>query len=478
VSIIPFGKWAPDASDLAGDVVPDIDGVLPGPNCKLPWPGPVAAANPVGATVYGAVYVKAYTYDEAFCGTATALYKLNKSTRVWEDVTNASTTYSASAAAPWRFRVYNGDVIAVHAGAAPQYFTLGSSTDFDDVANAPTGSLVEVWGDHLVIGGVTGTRNRVHASDINDKETWSPLATNNAFLQDFADGGAIMGLSGSRSPLIVQERMLRRATLVGGVSKVRFDTLANGVGTDFADSVVNYGNGIYMLGLDGFLRIDESGGIEPIGQNYVDDWVRDSESVRASRRIIGCPDTRHRRVYWALHYTSTTVPDTLIVYDIMRQEWSKATLNVYELFQLPLGALILDDIDTNLDDIDYSFDSPDNNFYVAAFDSDMKPSTFTGTPLAATIYTNQFPKRGGNRTRLQGAMPSIDTNAATVTVRKKDRRGDAFADGSTSVAVNDAGWCPLRDSGRYFRLKMDVPAGTTWTKAEGVEAYTQEEGVY
>jgi hypothetical protein len=35
--------------------------------------------------------------------------------------------------------------------------------------------------------------------------------------------------------------------------------------------------------------------------------------------------------------------------------------------------------------------------------------------------------------------------------------------------MNSAGYCPLRFDSRYGRLQVDIPAGSTWTMASGVE---------
>lgn len=474
---IPFSRWAPDQSSYAGDVSHDVDGILPGPNCKYPWPGLVVRTSGVGAAVYGAFSCRYNQQDHSFVGTNDKLFKLNAATQLWEDVSNASGTYNAGVNAPWRFALYEGAVIAVHANDGAQTFTLGSSSTFADLANAPSGAtLVGVIGNHLALAGQGTGGVRLQGSDIGDATVWSPLATNNAWLQDFVDGGRITGFSTSTSPIIVQERVIRRGTLVGGQTKIRFDRVATDMGCEFEDSVIRYGGHLFFYGTDGFVAVSSSGQIEPIGQGHIDEWMRDSKTFNESEPIIGAPDVRRGRVYWAMCLNSTGTPDTILCFDIAQREWTKLTQDVSNFFQLPTEDLVLDSIDEPIDDLDYSFDDPTTGFNLAIIDTSHRAATFTGDPVAARLYTHEFPKSGGRRTRLQGALPIVDTNAAVITVEKREKRGDAFTDGSVDVAVNKSGWCPLRDTGRFHRLKMEIPAGTTWTKAEGVEVYTTEEG--
>lgn len=474
--MVPFGPWAPDADDFASNVTPDLNNVFPGPGgVYLPWPSFVARTDAVPAQVLGACLALTKTGFTAFAGTANKLYKLNAGTGAWEDVSQSMKTYTATETQPWRFAVYNDSVVAVNNATDPQYFTPGTSSAFADVSNAPRGSLVGVWGDHLIIAGSTSDPRTINASDINDFTVWAPLASNNAFQQEFSDGGAIVGFSSSTNPIIIQLNAITRGTLVGAPAQITFTKLTNDMGSRHPDSMVHYGNEIFFWSTAGFARVSLSGGMANIGENRVNRWM--AENCDLSRRIKGWADIAGRRVFWAFYATvASSTLDRVVCYDIATDQWTKASIDLSELVNVVVSAQALDDISGSLDAILETLDKSADAYLPGAFDTDYKAGTFTGPALAATLESSEFPKTGRARSRLNWAMPAVDTDDVTVTVLKRERRGTPFSTGTAS-APQRHGLCQLRDTGRFFRLRSAIASSAVWTKASGVEIDYESEGL-
>lgn len=483
MTVIPFAEWRPDEDIFMGGSSATILNVLPGPNCYYPWPQLSIKTNAVPAKTYGAVFAVTEAGFAAFAGTADALYKLNAATGVWEDVSGSS-TYAANEFAPWRFAVFNGAVIAVNRTTPTQTFTVGSSSAFADLANAPQAAQVAVWGRHLVLGdtddGVSHP-NRVHGSDIDDPTVWAPSSTNNAFLQDFADGGEVRGLSSSNNAIIVQANAIRRATLVGRPQKVVFNRLTENFGTLYPASVADYEGSLFFYSSGGFVRVSQTGEISFIGQSRVDEWFRDnSAGTNNDRRVAAAADTQRRRVYWAFHTTEAAEDyDCIICYDIANNRWSISGQSVSELIPFAFEGSSADDLTaTSIDSINYTFDFEDSAPVIGALNTSRQAGSFSGDANRVELYTTELPKELGKRMRINASCPIVDASDSSqvfVRVMKRENRNEEFVE-TASSGVERTGWVPHRHTGRNFILQLRIARDAAWTKASGIQIDMQEEG--
>jgi hypothetical protein len=354
----------------------------------------------------------------------------------------------------------------------PQTIEPATEDNFSTLTDAPQGETLGVWGERLVIG--SGTT--IHMSDINDPEVWEPLPNNNAFEKTFTSGGRIMGFSNSNNPIIVQERAILRGSLVGAPTQVVFDTASDGIGTDHPYSIARFGSALFFWSNTGFVQVAPDGAITNIGADKIDRWFLNAADL--DRRIQGWPDIVGRRVFWAYHTPAAGAPnfDAMLCYDLATQQWSRASLKIAELAGVAFSATLLESLDMPLEEIEGSLDDGSTVYVFGAIDRDGKAGTFTGPPLRATITTAEFPQSGAGRTRMNWAMPQVDADEARISVFRRERRGQAFVEGSTVVHVSRTGLAPLRDTGRFFRLQLRIPAGYVWTWATGIEVDAQPEG--
>ena len=81
----------------------------------------------------------------------------------------------------------------------------------------------------------------------------------------------------------------------------------------------------------------------------------------------------------------------------------------------------------------------------------------------------------GHRSSITNVRPIVDATS-TVTVKTRERLADTPTESSSS-SMNDSGDNPVRESGRYFRLKVLTPSGSVWTHAQGVDVIATKIGL-
>ena len=73
----------------------------------------------------------------------------------------------------------------------------------------------------------------------------------------------------------------------------------------------------------------------------------------------------------------------------------------------------------------------------------------------------------GLRSNITGVRPIVDA-VANVTVKTREKLADAVTTSATS-SMNDSGINPVRQSGRYVRANVKIPAGSVWSHAQGID---------
>ena len=131
---------------------------------------------------------------------------------------------------------------------------------------------------------------------------------------------------------------------------------------------------------------------------------------------------------------------------------------------------LMDIISENLDNINIALDTDFWNggqLLLGAIDSDYKAAIFSGTENQGTIETRELELFPGHRSSITNIRPIVDATS-TVTVKSRERLADDATESSSSSMVT-SGDNPVRQSGRYFKIKVVTPSGSTWTHAQGVD---------
>lgn len=480
--MVRFGPWKPDQYALGRNVAGDAKGVIPSPEGYLPWPQSVAASATIGAAAVGAFAARTTTGTlNIFTGTQTTLQKYASAT-AWTDVTRlAGGAYNVPDDEMWRFTQFGNRLIAVNANDAVQYIDIDAGTNFAALSGSPPNARVaRTVGDFVMLGGLTSYPNRVMWSGRNNSDFWTP-GTQDCDIQDFPDGGIVNGIApfGFGRGLIFQEGAIRAFQAVNDRSIFNFQRIEDDRGLLAPDSLAVRGSAAYYLSEDGFFVTDGSGASKAIGDDVVDRWFQADVNYSRIYAVRGAIDPVHSRVFWIYPSTGNTsaILDRCLCYEISTNTWSYADVSGTLMFGGATAGYSIDNIDTLLASLGYTLETVPFSFdarflrggapYLAIFDSAFKMAFFSGTPMAATLETADFQPIPGQRAFIRGCRPIADTTAATIAMGSKEAVQGSVVFGA-AASQNATGMAPLRSSGRWFRARMSIPAGTTWTHAEGV----------
>lgn len=114
---------------------------------------------------------------------------------------------------------------------------------------------------------------------------------------------------------------------------------------------------------------------------------------------------------------------------------------------------------------------------IAAFDDTNKLSFFTGTALEAVLETAEQALMT-KRTLINGLTPVTDSDDVYALIVSRDKLNDTSPTEGTENSMNDDGFIPLLDEGRYVRARIRIPAATEWGFISGVEPEALPGGQY
>lgn len=486
--MIPFYPWRPDHKGINLESLADVNNVFPAPTGYLPMPGLSAVSEALSGEPRGAAAI-ANSAGEAktFVGTTTKLFRLDAVTlpASWEDVSRTSGgAYAVPSEQKWRFASFGDLAIATQVGDVPQKYNLISATDFSALGGTPPKArYVAVVADFVVLAALENNEFRIHWSGLNDAEFWT-AGSQSSDTQDMPDGGPIRGLIGALgvAGYIFQASAIRRMLFQPGSPTIfQIDKIEDARGLLSPESLVQVGALIFYLAEDGFYQLTDGGSI-PLGAKEISDFfVRDVRSDK-TLAVDGAADPINQRVIWS--YVSkdnaTEIPDRVIVYDWAQKEWSKGDVEARDVLKYVSPGYTLDSLDV-VDDLDallYSLDSPIwavGRQIVGAIDADGKLAVFSGENLEARFETNDFQIVEGSRTEVMGLAPIIDAESVTARVGTRERLHETHT-WSEETVIEDTGVIPFHHSGRYVRARVTVPAGETWTFAQGVQETPSEAG--
>ena len=224
----------------------------------------------------------------------------------------------------------------------------------------------------------------------------------------------------------------------------------------------------------------------PIGAEKVNRFFDLDLNKAFSDRICAAVDPFNQLAMWlypsAGNTSNTTgVCDKIIIYNYATQKWSTADANASTIFSQFVGAYtveLMDIISQNLDSINIALDTDFWNggqLLLGAIDNNFKAAIFSGTDNQGTIETREMELFPGHRSSITNVRPLVDATSS-VTIKSKERLAD-LATESTSSSMVASGDNPVRQSGRYFKIKVVTPSGSTWTHAQGVDIVASRIGL-
>ena len=484
---VPFGEWLPDQpkhNNPGANVATNVYYAL---NSYKRFPSLVNySTNNIGANCRGGGSFRDGANNVFnFVATNTDLYQLDGGTFASRkgSLTGTNTDF-------WTFTQFGNYVIASNGVDAPQYYLMGTSTNFADLSSIATDGtppnfrVSGVIRDFLVTGNQAANTNRVQWSGINDIGTW----TTGKKLSDFQDlpgsGGEIVAISSGEVGYIFRQNQIVRMDFVGGATVFRFSVISPNRGAVYGQTVCQDNRQVFFYADDGFYQINGDSVI-PIGAEKVNRFFDLDLNKAFTDRIVATTDPFNQLALWlypsAQNTNNTTgICDRILIYNYATQKWSLSEASCSFIFSQFVGAYtveLMDIISQNLDNINIALDTDfwsGGQKYLGGIDSNFKAAIFSGTSNISEIETSEFEPFPGFRSNIQSVRPIIDAEA-TITIKTRDRLADIVVE-SSSVSMNNTGINPVRQSGRYFRANIKVPSSTLFTHAQGIDIIASKAG--
>jgi hypothetical protein len=480
--LIPFAEWMPDKSDRQNPAA-EAKGCISQAGQYAPLPDVQdygADAETDGIVLGGDTFYDEETTPHIFAGDASKLYHLES--RVATDRSIAG-GYSLGSIDTWQLAQFGNNVVAVAASEAPQVFDMMANpiVAFDDLAGSPPSGATSVArvNDFLMMGkGFT-----VHWSEFNNITGWTPDPATQAGNQELdQERGEIISIVGLDYAAIFQERGIRRAIYVGPPVIWDFgqDYIEKARGCIARNAATPFGRVIFYAADDGFYAFDGQAST-PIGAGKVDTYFTTNLNYAHRHKISVGIDYRRKLVVWAYPKGASQVPNELLIYSVQDGRWTREEINLEFLFDSPAEPETIDqsggfwdqDIDTapvSTFDIDSGV-LDDRRIRLAAWQASIhRLGFFNGQPRAATIETMEAEFAPGRRAMVTEIWPMGDMQTGFVSASVGYRRAlPGAAKAYTSPAqINRVGFCPARIDARFGSLRLQIAAGASWRRAEGV----------
>ena len=485
MTLVPFAEFKPDLADFsaAGKFTSDLLNVVPHSDGYGPFRSLATITTSAAAPCRGFFYARKNDGSvSCFMGTSNKLYQLDNTSMTFTDVSKALGTYSSlSNNANWTFEQFGKYVIAAQVNTPPQYFSLTTSTDFNDITGSPPqAAYVSVVNRFLVLSGIASPNvYRVQWSDLNNIFAWS---SGQADFQDLPDGGIVRGVAGGESGVIFQDSAIRRMIFSPGSPYVfGIERISKEIGLYAPYSVIGSGDRVFFIGNDGFkMLLPGSSAPEPIGKGKVDRFYFAEVDPGNLQLTIGVGDPNNSRVYWGFRCRDcgpTGQFDQMLMYDYALQVWSLAEFDAQYIGQMSAPGATLEGLDSlyssNLDSTSFGISSLDvissnSGTQLSGFNTSNKLGFFNGANMAAVLETGEQ-DGDGRAIHVNGIRPITDAAALTTQVSYRMAPQNATTYTTAADLNTETGMCPTHIEGRYIRAKVSITAGSTWSYAAGVE---------
>ena len=389
------------------------------------------------------------------------------------------------------FTQFGNYVIASNGVDAPQYYLMGTSTNFANLSSIVTSGTLPVFKcsgvvrDFLVTGNHVDASNRIQWSGINDIATWE-FGTKQSDSQSLpGSGGQITHITSGEISYVFRQNSIIRMDYVGGATVFRLSMISPNRGAVLGRTVCQDNRRVFFYADDGFYELNGDQ-VVSIGSEKVNRFFDLDLNKAYTDRIVATVDPFNQLAMWlypSKNDTSNTtgICDKVIIYNYATQKWSTADTSASTIFSQFVGAYtveLMDIISENLDNINIALDTDFWNGgqrYLGAIDNNYKAAIFSGTENEGTIETTELELFPGHRSSITNVRPIVDA-ISSVTIKSKERLAD-IANESSSSSMVASGDNPVRQSGRYFKIKVTTPSGSVWTHAQGVDIVASKIGL-
>jgi len=433
-------------------------------------------ALPAAYTAGTKYYVKTVTDADHFTGSATPGGAAINTATTGTGTHSVTSVYpSLSSDAQWQFAQFGNLVFATQKNAPLQVYNLASSSSFADCAGSPPpAAYISVVGRFLVLSGLLDFPFRIHWSGLNATTTWTS-GTNSSDFQDFPDGGIVRGVAGGEFGTVFQDQAIRRMSYIPGSPLIfQIERIAQDLGLFAPYSIVRAGSLIFFHSAQGFYKIAPGGLPEQIGREKVDRTFFDELDKTELRMFIGASDPRSTRAFWAYKSTAGTTGlyDKIMGYDYALDRFFPVSMVGEYLLGMSQPGITLENLDilsASIDALAASLDSfaVSTQPLIAQFSSAHKMGFFSGASLEATLETSEQ-GADGEQVFVSGFRPVTDAPTVYGSLSYRNLISDATTSLPEIARNARTGNCDLRRSTKFSRMKIRIPASTSWSFAAGV----------
>lgn len=495
--IVKFGRWLPDLPELDNPGLTEALNVLPVSGAYVPYRPLSTQLGALASRPLGAISVRDTSANSVlYVGTATDLYQRSGAT--WTDRSTA-VAYTTSTLDYWKFVQFEDLVVATNYADLPQRLTIGSASNFADLAasgTAPRGRHLGVINQILLIGntidGTNGTvPHRLQWSAIGDATNWPTPGTAAALAaqagEQFMDAnlGAVQAIEGEgKFGIVFQSSGISRISYIGGDNVFQFDDIDLTRGLLCPNAVARVGRRRFFPSSEGFF-VTDGVSVEGFGDQQVDQWFLDNLDASFPERVYQGVDRQKKVIVWAFPGPGNTGgrPNMLLTYNYQEQKFTRCEQQVELLIPGLTIATSIDDFDDLFDSVDDITPPLDSPFWAGGaaalfgWDSDFKVGTFGGTPGTARIDGQEVELHPGRYTYISGIKPLVTGSSVDVTVALGQRNlQDESVTYTTALSrTSTTGYCDLEGEARYHRARVEIDG--EFTQAIGVHFIEQEAGI-
>lgn len=476
---INFGEWMPDQPGISGALT-DANNVVSQAIGYGPLPTAATFSEEASENLITLVAGKTPLGEtELFSAGNTKIYNVS-GVGVLTDVSKSGGYTPNTNYDRFRFTQFGNVIIGTNFSDPMQSYTLGTSTEFDDLsASAPICRYLTVVRDFVVAAFIddSGTiyPNRVQWSDINDETNWVSGPTTQADYQDIPDGGQIIGIRGGEFGVVFLEKSIYRMSYVGTPFVFQFDNISRGKGCIAAGSLAQVQGVTFFLSDDGFYMCDGQS-ITQIGAEKIDRYFFDDADESQFDMMSAAVDPVRKLVIW--NYLNKFQSRKLIIYNFKTQKWTHGDANSDYISDASTAATDMEELDAisaSIDALEVSLDSIlyMGGKYFLGGTSGAYVVTYNGQPATGQIITGDLSL--GGRSTITLARPQVDNGSASVAIASRVLLSNEVSFGS-EIAADSENRISLRSNGYYHRVKL-IPSGDNWKTAVSVDVDIVQQGI-
>ena len=232
------------------------------------------------------------------------------------------------------------------------------------IDNAPQNNLgVIVTEERFIFAlGAENNARKIKWCDREDRDQWTPAATNEAGDIELQTSGQILCAAKTRgSTVIITDFDCHQATYIGPPYVYSFQRVGSHCGAVSRKSAVSTDRGVFWYGQENFFMFD--GNTVQVVPCDVHDYVFGDFNIVQQSKVWGMVNGTHQEIWWFYPSGGSVEVDRYVAYDFMENHWLVGELSRTAgvsrgVFQYPIMAKKLTD-DTDLMDheIGHAYDS-------------------------------------------------------------------------------------------------------------------------